>query len=94
MTWRYGNFLLRRGSQSEAYAELRRAIEADPQRAALAFSLAYRANPDINEILNSFYQRNKAYIVGVINEAATRESAGRGTNPLGSNAGSYIRVWN
>jgi len=31
------NFLLRQGDQPEAFAELRRAIEADPQRAGAAF---------------------------------------------------------
>jgi tetratricopeptide (TPR) repeat protein len=40
VSWRYGNFLLRQGDQVQAYTELRRAIEADPHRAAAAFSRA------------------------------------------------------
>ena len=51
VSWRYGNFLLRQGEQAQAYAELRRAIEADPHRAAVAFSRAYRSNPNIDELL-------------------------------------------
>ena len=47
VSWRYGNFLLREGEQTQAYEELRRAIEADPLRAAAAFSRVYRSNPNI-----------------------------------------------
>jgi tetratricopeptide (TPR) repeat protein len=64
--WRYGNFLLRRGQQIEAYTELRRAIEADPHRAEAAFSLAYRANPDIQEILGQLLPASQSVYNDVI----------------------------
>jgi tetratricopeptide (TPR) repeat protein len=69
VSWRYGNFLLRQGDQPEAYAELRRAIEADPQLAAAAFSRAYRANPDIDELLEQVFPPKQSVYVSVISEA-------------------------
>ena len=69
VSWRYGNFLLRQGEQHEAYAELRRAIEADPSRAAAAFSRAYRANPDIDQILSQLLPEKQSVYVDVIEEA-------------------------
>jgi len=69
VSWRYGNFLLREGEQSQAFAELRRAIEADPLRAAAAFSRAYRANPDIDMILSQLLPARQSVYVDVINEA-------------------------
>jgi len=69
VSWRYGNFLLREGDQAQGYAELRRAIEADPKRAATAFSRAYRANPDIDEILRQLLPANQSVYLDVIAEA-------------------------
>ncbi len=71
VSWRYGNFLLREGERSEAYAELRRAIEADPQRAAEAFSRAYRSNPNIDELLAELLPPNPVVYVAVISQAAS-----------------------
>jgi tetratricopeptide (TPR) repeat protein len=70
VSWRYGNFLLRQGEQVQAYTELRRAIEADPRRAALAFSRAYRSNPDLHEILQQLLPAERSVYVDVIAEAA------------------------
>ena len=70
VSWRYGNFLLRQGDRPQAYAELRRAVEADPRRAEAAFSLAYRANPDINEILQQLLPAKQGVYVDVIGLAA------------------------
>jgi tetratricopeptide (TPR) repeat protein len=69
VSWRYGNFLLRQGQQQQAYAELRRAIEADPHRAAAAFSRAYRSNPNIDELLTNLLPRQQSVYVDVIHEA-------------------------
>jgi tetratricopeptide (TPR) repeat protein len=70
VSWRYGNFLLRQGEQAQAYTELRRAIEADPHRAAAAFSRAYRSNPNIEEILQQLLPAKQSVYVDVIWEAA------------------------
>jgi tetratricopeptide (TPR) repeat protein len=70
VAWRYGNFLLRNDDRPQAYVKLRRAIEADPRRAAAAFSLAYRANPDIDEILGQLLPPKQSVYVDVIGLAA------------------------
>ncbi|MGB9510308.1 MAG: tetratricopeptide repeat protein [Candidatus Acidiferrum sp.] len=69
VAWRYGNFLLRQGDQEEAYEELRRAIEADPERAAAAYSRAYRTNPNIDELLDKLLPAKQSVYVGVIWDA-------------------------
>src|SRR5208337_682498 len=69
VSWRYGNFLLREGQQAQAYAELRRAMEADPKRAAAAFSRAYRSNPNIDELLDQLLPPKQSVYVDVIWEA-------------------------
>jgi tetratricopeptide (TPR) repeat protein len=73
VSWRDGNFLLREGDQAEAYAELRHAIEADPKRAAAAFSRAYRSNPDIGEILRQLLPPKQSVYVDVIAEATAED---------------------
>jgi len=70
VSWRYGNFLLRRGDQSLAYSEMKRAIAADPRRAPAAFSRAYRSNPNIDEILNQLLPADQQVYLLVIKEAA------------------------
>jgi Tetratricopeptide repeat len=71
VSWRYGNFLLRQGDQPHAYTELHRAIEADPRRAAAAFSRAYRSNPNIDEILDQLLPAKQNVYVDVIGEAVS-----------------------
>jgi len=70
VAWRYGNFLLRAGELPEAFGELRRAIDADPLRAAATFSRVYRADPNIDEILDKVLPAKKSVYVDVIAEAA------------------------
>lgn len=71
VSWRYGNFLLRQGDSREAYSELRRAIDADPQRAATAFSRVFRSNPNIDEILDQVLPPEQSVYVDVIAEATS-----------------------
>lgn len=52
VAWQYGNFLLRQAEFESAFAEMRRAVESDPKRGAEAFSRAFRAEPDVDLILN------------------------------------------
>src|SRR6266481_632392 len=52
VAWQYGNFLLRLGELEPAFAEMRRAVESDPKRGAESFSRAFRAEPDVDRILN------------------------------------------
>jgi tetratricopeptide (TPR) repeat protein len=71
--WRYGNFLIRRGKQTQAYAEIRRALEADPKLAAQAFTRVYRFNPDINEIFNAVLPADPAVYLEVVLEAVNQK---------------------
>jgi tetratricopeptide (TPR) repeat protein len=52
VSWRYGNFLLRRGELDAAFLELRHAVEGDPFRGAEALSRSLRAEPDIDLVLD------------------------------------------
>ena len=69
VSWRYGSFLLREGELATAFAEIRRAVQADQHRAASAFSRCYRVNPDIDAILNQALPAEPAVYVDVLNEA-------------------------
>ena len=69
VSWRYGNFLLREGELPTAFAEIRRAVQADQHRAASAFSRCYRVNPDIDAILNQALPAKPAVYVDVLSEA-------------------------
>jgi Tetratricopeptide repeat len=69
VAWRYGNFLLRQGTLPEAFAELRLALQSDPRRAGAVFSRVYRADPDIDEILNNLLPPLPAVYIDAIAEA-------------------------
>ena len=69
VAWRYGNFLLRDGKQEQAYAELRQAIDAEPHRAAAAFSRAYRSNPNVDALFDQLLPPKATVYVDVIWEA-------------------------
>lgn len=69
VAWRYGNFLLREGSLPEAFAELRLALQADPRRAGAVFSRVYRADPDIDAVLNDLLPPIPSVYVDAIAEA-------------------------
>ena len=71
VSWRYGNFLLRDGELTAAYAELRHAVELDPRRAPSAFSRCYRANADIDAILNDVLPAESSAYISVVEEAVS-----------------------
>jgi tetratricopeptide (TPR) repeat protein len=76
VSWRYGNFLLREGDQVPAYSELKRAIAADPHRAASAFSRAYRSNPNIEQILTEVLPaQENVYLPVILAAAAAKQFA-------------------
>src|SRR6266849_3292355 len=66
VAWQYGNFLLRQAEFESAFAEMRRAVESDPKRGAEAFSRAFRAEPDVNRILNRALPPNRDVYIDVI----------------------------
>lgn len=52
VSWRYGNFLLRRGEVAPAFVEMRHAVESDPKRGAEVFSRTLRVEPSVEKILD------------------------------------------
>ncbi len=68
VSWRYGNFLLRQDQVPQAFAEIHRAVYADPKRSAEAFSRCWRVAPDINSILNQVLPPDRDGYLSVIRE--------------------------
>jgi Tetratricopeptide repeat len=68
VSWRYGNFLLRQDEITPAFAEIRRAVYADPKRSAEAFSRCWRVAPDINSILDNVLPPDRDGYLGVVRE--------------------------
>jgi hypothetical protein len=50
--WRYGNFLLGQGRSDQAYDEIHRALEAEPQWMDLAVSRTWRSSQDVHLLLD------------------------------------------
>lgn len=70
VSWRYGNFLLRRGEVSQAYVEIRRTVYVDPRRSAEAFSRCWRVHPDVQAILDDVLPPDRDGYLDVIHELA------------------------
>ncbi|MDP9340075.1 MAG: tetratricopeptide repeat protein [Acidobacteriota bacterium] len=68
VSWRYGNFLLRQGQLNQAFVEIRHSVEADPFRAAEAFSRCVRAEPDVDVILDRVLPADPRVYVAVIQD--------------------------
>jgi len=66
VSWRYGNFLLRKGEIDAAFAEIKRAVEVDPKRGAAAFLLCKRVEPDVNAVLDRVFPNSQAAYLSVI----------------------------
>jgi tetratricopeptide (TPR) repeat protein len=73
VSWRYGNFLLRRGEPDAAFAEIRHAVEADPKRGAAAFALCMRFDPDVNSVLDRVLPHSQDAYLNVIFALAQQE---------------------
>lgn len=66
VSWRYGNFLLRRGELDAALAQIKHAVEADPKRGAAAFALGVRFEPDVKVVLDRVLPHTKEAYLSVI----------------------------
>ena len=69
VAWRYGNFLLRQGDLPGALSELKLTLKSDPRRAGAAFSRVYRADPNINAILDDLLPPVPEAYISAIAEA-------------------------
>jgi len=67
VAWRYGSFLLREGDLQSGFIEIRRALLNDPSLTANAISECWKANPDVNAILNTALPAGEDYYVVAIN---------------------------
>src|SRR2546421_8519063 len=68
VSWRYGNFLLRQGELEPALAQMRLAVEADPRRAAEAFSRSLHAGSSFEIALDSVLPSVSDAYIDVIRE--------------------------
>lgn len=71
-SWRYGNFLLRQGELSAAFAQVRHAVEVAPVRASAAFALFMRVDPGINAVLDGALPRSQDAYLNVVNSLAAQ----------------------
>ena len=66
VAFHYGNFLLREQQYPAAFAELRKAVRADPTLLPLAISRTWRSTEDINELVDQVLPANaEAYVQAV-----------------------------
>src|SRR5213594_3959073 len=68
VSWSYGNFLLRQEELEPAFAEMRLAVEADPRRAAEAFSRSLHAGSSFEIALDSVLPPISDAYIDVIRE--------------------------
>ena len=78
VAWSFGNFLLRQGEQDAAFAQLRKALELDPKRAAEAFSRAMQMHSDANAVLDKVIPADAGCylpILRILSDAGEMETA-------------------
>ena len=81
-SWRYGNFLLRQGELDSAFQEMRRAVEADPQRGGEALSRSLRADPNIGAVIGKVLPPNSvSYMSAIVDQTAE------------GHTGNALKVW-
>jgi hypothetical protein len=61
VAWRYGNFLLYEGKQSEGYAQIRQALLTDPAIATAAIDECWRSDPHVGPILEKALPAKAVY---------------------------------
>jgi tetratricopeptide (TPR) repeat protein len=66
VAWRYGSFLLYQGKLSEGYAQIRRALLADPSLVTSAISESWQSNRDVTPILNEVLPPRSDYYLRAI----------------------------
>jgi tetratricopeptide (TPR) repeat protein len=73
VSWRYGNFLLRQNDLQPAFAEIRRAVLADPKRGAEAFSRCMHVDPDLEFVLNRVLPPSREVYVDIIHDLTSTQ---------------------
>ena len=67
VAWRLGNFLLRQKDYSKAFAEMRRALAADPDLTVQAVSECSKATGDLPRILTEVLPNHSGYYLTALN---------------------------
>jgi tetratricopeptide (TPR) repeat protein len=83
VAWKYGNFLLRQQRLPEAYAEIHRALMADPKLIPPAVSRAWQSNRDVGVLLDQILPDTPAAEWGAIGFLSDAQEAAAG-----------LTVWN
>jgi tetratricopeptide (TPR) repeat protein len=84
VSWKYGNFLLRRNRLPEAYAQIHHAVAVEPTLLPLAISRVWHSNPDVRLLLDQVlpdtpeaYSKAVAFLAGEQNPTAAVEAWNR-----------------
>ena len=73
VSWRYGNFLLRRGELDAALAEIKQAVEQNPKLGPAAFALALRVEPNVRDVLDRALPASPDALSNVINSLSDQQ---------------------
>lgn len=76
VAWRYGNFLLRQGQLTPAFAEIRRSLASDPRLAGFAVGLCWRASQDVERILDEVLPPEKDFYLEALRYFASQREIG------------------
>jgi hypothetical protein len=82
VAWRYGNFLVRQGRNSEAFAQMRRALTSDPSLTEAAVLECWEASGNTEALLDQVLPEKSSYYVTALNFFLSR-----------SNLDAALRVW-
>jgi len=75
VAWNYGNFLVRNDEVEEGFAQIQQAVRADPNLLPLAISRTWRANRDVNLLLDRVLPANaEAYFQALDFFATNRQT--------------------
>ena len=76
ISWRYANFLLRRGELDAAFLEMHHAVENEPKRGAEALSRALSAVPNIDLVLDRVLPpMSDAYTTAIFDQVSESHTA-------------------
>jgi tetratricopeptide (TPR) repeat protein len=88
VAWRYGNFLLRQGQLTPAFAEIRRSLASDPRLAGFAVGLCWRASQDVERILDEALPPEKGFYLEALRYFASQ----REINPALTTWNRFLRL--
>lgn len=73
VAWRFGNFLMRDGDESEGLEQIRRAVSTDPKLSQLAIGLVWSFEPNVSLLLRTLPPARGFYVEALNYLAAGRQ---------------------